>query len=124
MRTDLTSGEPRRADLKTKPSEWKPLLDHLSKTLIGKRAEVEVAALRLGDQVVAEWLPLLGITYDQKDDLVEVALDGLDHMVRRPREINLLQQDGQWFAVLIVDAEDSRHIITLKEPLMLPPPAR
>jgi hypothetical protein len=109
-------------DLKPQPSEWKPLLDRLSKTLIGKRAEVEVAALQLGDQVAADWLPLLGITYDQKDDLIEVALDGFDHMIRRPREINLLQEDGQWSAVQIVDAEDRRHIVRLKEPLMLPPP--
>ena len=124
MRTDPTSAERRRADLRTERSEWKPLLDRLSKTLIGKRAEVEIAALPLGDQVVAEWLPLLGITYDHKDDLVEVAMDGLDHLIRSPREINLLQQDGLWSAVRIVDAEDLQHIITLKEPLMLPPPAR
>jgi hypothetical protein len=122
MRSDLASAEERLADLKPNPSEWRPLLDRLSKTLIGKHAEVEVAALQLGDQVAAEWLPLLGITYDPKDDLVEVALDGLDHMIRGPREINLLQRDGQWSAVQIVDAEDRQHIITLKEPLMLPPP--
>lgn len=124
MSSDLTSAEGILTDLKPKPAEWRPLLDRLSKALIGKHAEVEVAALQLGDQVAAEWLPLLGITYDQKDDLVEIALDGFDHMIRAPREIDLLQQDGQWSAVQIVDAEDRRHIITLKEPLMLPPPAR
>jgi Family of unknown function (DUF5335) len=39
------------------------------------RAEIEVASLALGDQVEAEWLPLLGIAYDPKDDLVQVALE-------------------------------------------------
>ena len=52
-----------------------------------KAAEIEVASLSLGDQVEAEWLPLHGITYDPNDDLVEVALEGLDHMIRKPREI-------------------------------------
>ena len=111
-------------DLTPAPSEWQPLLDRLSKTLIGKRAEVEIAALQIGDQVAAEWLPLLGITYDPKDDLIDVALDGLDHMINHPRELDLVQQNGQWSAVQIVDAEGKRHIIRLKEPLMLPPPAR
>jgi hypothetical protein len=38
-------------------------------------AEIEVASLDLGDQIQAEWLPLIGITYDPNDDVVEVALD-------------------------------------------------
>lgn len=122
MRSEPTSAEERRADLTPKPSEWRPLHDRLSRTLIGKRAEVEIAALQLGDQIAAEWLPLLGITYDPKNDLVEVALDGFDHLIRHPREINLLERDGHWSAIRVVDAEDRQHI-RLKEPLLLPPPA-
>ena len=55
--------------------------------LEGKRAEIEVVSLRLGDQVEAEWLPLLGIAYDPNDDIVEIALEGLDHLIPNPREI-------------------------------------
>jgi hypothetical protein len=36
--------------------------------------EIEVAFFDLGNQVVAEWLPLLGISHDPKDDIVEIAL--------------------------------------------------
>ena len=42
-----------------------------------RRAEIEVASLDLGDQIEAEWLPLLGITYDDKDDVLEIALEEL-----------------------------------------------
>jgi hypothetical protein len=117
-----TATRKERADLKPARSEWEPLLDRLSKALIGKRAEVEVAALQLGDQVAAEWLPLLGITYDRKDDLIEIALDGFDHLIQKPREVDLIQEGGQWSALRIVDAEGKQHIVRLKEPLMLPPP--
>jgi len=55
--------------------------------------EIEVASLDLGDQVQAKWLPLIGITYDPKDDVVEVALEGLDHMIHRPREMYM---DNRW----------------------------
>ena len=49
-------------------SGWRVALDRLSKSLSGKRAEIEIAALSLGDQIAAEWLPVIGITYDPKDD--------------------------------------------------------
>jgi hypothetical protein len=42
-------------------AQWKPFLERMSKLLEGKRAEVEVASLKLGDQIEAEWTPILGI---------------------------------------------------------------
>ena len=56
--------------------EWQTFFDGVTGMLEGKQAEIEVASLRLGDQVAAAWLPLIGITYDPKDDIVEVALEG------------------------------------------------
>ncbi len=38
-------------------------------------AEIEVASLELGNQIEAEWLPLIGLVYDHKDNSVEVALE-------------------------------------------------
>jgi hypothetical protein len=73
--------------------------------------------------VEAEWLPLLGLVYDPKDDLVEVALDGIDHMIPKPREIYVDEGLGGLMSIEIVDAEDTKQIIKLRDPLMLPPPA-
>jgi hypothetical protein len=70
----------------------------MSDVLIGKWAEVEVATLDLGDQIVAEWLPVLGITYDTKDDLVDVSLGGenqLNHLIRHPSQIEIVG-DARW----------------------------
>ena len=55
-------------------SGWGVFFDTFTKSLPGKRAEVEVASLDLGDQIEAEWAPLIGMTYDHKNDLIEVAL--------------------------------------------------
>ena len=52
-------------------SERHGYFDRVSRALLGKRAEIEVASLVLGDQIEAEWVPVLGITYDQKDDVLE-----------------------------------------------------
>ena len=103
-------------------SEWRPFFDTMSKVLEAKVAEVEVASLDLGDQTQAEWLPLIGITYDPRDDAVEIALDGLDHMIRKPREIYLDDGASGLTSLEIVDADGVRQIVKLKDQLMLPAP--
>ena|SRR6185295_20165453 len=92
----------------------------MSKALRGKSAEIEVASLDLGDQIVAEWVPLIGITYDSKDDLLDVALDRAGRMIRRPQEIEVQEGPGGLVRVAVVDAGGARHVVRLKDPLMLP----
>jgi Family of unknown function (DUF5335) len=63
--------------------EWHTYCDRISKGLAGHRAHIEVAGLAIGDQVAAKWLPLFGITYDAKNDFLEIAMEGLDHLVHK-----------------------------------------
>ncbi len=103
---------------------WGAYLDRVSRALGARLAEVEVAALDLGDQVEGNWIPLQGIAYDRRDDLVEVALEGVDHRVRHPRELHVEEDPAETVRSMeIVDAEGRRHILRLKAPLALPPPA-
>src|SRR6202521_3997578 len=78
---------------KLEKEQWRSFFDRVSKGLKGKQAEIEIASLDLGDQVAAEWLPLFGIVYEPKSDVLEVALEGVDHMIHKPRE-NLHRQRG------------------------------
>ncbi len=107
---------------KIEKAQWRATLDQFSKLLGPKQAEIEVAGLSLGDQIEAEWVPLVGISYDPKDDVVEIALDGLDHLIEHPREIWIDDRGSVWSSLEVVDAEGVRHIVTLKDPLMLPAP--
>jgi len=109
------------ANLKTVPqSEWRSFFDRMSKALVGKWAELEVASLDLGDQIVAEWVPLLGITYDSKDDLLDVALERLDHLIRHPKEIIVDESAEGLTSVAVVDGDGVRQVMNFKVPLMLP----
>jgi hypothetical protein len=105
---------------KLEKATWRPFFDDISRMLVGKQAEVEVASLDLGDQIEAEWLPLLGISYDPKDDLVEVALDGLDHMIPRPREIYVEDDAGRLESLEIIDGDGNKQIVKLRDELLLP----
>jgi hypothetical protein len=107
---------------KLEKNEWKPFFDSVSKVLGAKQAEIEVQSLDLGDQVEAEWLPLLGLTYDPNNDLLDVALEGLDHMIPKPREI-YVEDGGVGLASLaITDAEGAHQLVKLRDPMVLPSP--
>jgi hypothetical protein len=103
---------------------WATFLDTITNSLIGKQAEIEVVSLSLGDQMEAEWTSLIGIAYDRKDDLIEIALDKLDHLVRSPRQLFVDYGVGEIVAAIeIVDDEGTRQIVKFKDPLLLAAPA-
>jgi hypothetical protein len=102
--------------------EWRPFFDFVSKMMLGKEAEIEVTSLKLGDQIEAEWLPVHGLTYDPRDDVFEVALEGIDHLIPSPREIYIEDGGEMLSSVEIVDAAGNKQIVKLKDELMLPSP--
>jgi hypothetical protein len=108
---------------KLEKSQWTPYFDRVSALSTGMRAEIEVASLRLGDQIEASWLPLIGIVYDKGSDALEVILEGVDHMIHKPREIYVEDGPGGLSSVLVIDGDGAQQIVKLREPLMLPAPA-
>ena len=103
-------------------AEWQAYFDGLAKILEAKQAELEVDSLDLGAQIAAEWVPLIGIVYDPKDDLLEVALEDFDHLISKPREIWVDEDDLLLVGLEVIDAEGTQHILRLRTPLMLPSP--
>ncbi len=102
---------------------WRPFFDNLSKAVAGKSAEVESASLDLGDQIVAEWLPLIGITYDSSNDLLDVSMQGrehLSHLIRHPREIVDVEEAGELESVAVKTEDGTEETIRFKARLMLP----
>jgi hypothetical protein len=108
------------ATVKLDKGVWQTYFDRISKSVVGKQAEIEVASLNLGDQIEAEWVPLLGITYDPKSDLVEVLVEGLDHLIRNPRDIYVDQGPAGLTSMEVIDTDEVRQIIRLRDPVMLP----
>jgi hypothetical protein len=119
---DASLGVVMATQLSLPRSEWKGFFDRMSKGLLGKWAEIEVASLELGDQIEAEWVPLLGITYEPGSDALDVALDRLHHSIRAPQAIVVEEDSMGLVGIDVVDGEGRRQIIRLKDPLGLPPP--
>lgn len=107
--------------IKLERTAWKSYFDHVSKRLAGRQVEIEIASLALGSQIAAEWLPMLGVTYDDKDDLLAVMAEGLDHMIRHPREVFVESEGIDLHSIHAIGSDGATQIIRFKEPLALPP---
>ena len=101
-------------------SKWADELTYLWKRLDGKQVEVEVEALKLGDQIEAEHVPLKGLSYDPKDDVVQVWVGDIDHMIHHPQKIMIVYDDeDRLVGIDITDAEGEQHLITPQEPVVI-----
>ena len=103
-------------------SNWQSFFDIYSDMLSGKHAEIEVASLSIGDQIEAGWLYLRGLTYDPKNDVIEIALESLDHMIYRPREVYLAFGPDGLSSIEVTDQDGVQRIVRLRAPYALPPP--
>ncbi|WP_068878243.1 MULTISPECIES: DUF5335 family protein [unclassified Phenylobacterium] len=101
--------------------KWQAAADLLSGQIRGQAARLEVVAAALGDQVEAEWAPFHGITYDPKGDLFEIQFEGVDHLVRHPRQFAIQERAGRAHSLAVVDNNGTKHIMQLREPIALPP---
>ncbi len=100
--------------------DWRTFFESLSAVSVGKRVEIEAASLDIGDQIVAEWLPLLGMTYDSRDDLLDIALPGLNHLIRRPQQILIEESENGVELIAVISEDETQQVLRLKEPLLLP----
>lgn len=107
---------------KIEKQHWHDYFDRVSKVLVGKNAELEVEALAIGSQVQAEWLPLTGIVYDARADILAVMVEGFDHMIRHPQTVFADMTGSALTSMEVIDADQAHHIVRLRDPLMLPPP--
>ncbi len=102
--------------------DWQAYFARLSKSLSGHAVEIDVESLAIGAQVAADWVDLLGISYDPRSDIVSVLVAGLDHMVRHPRDVFVDTALTGVTSMEVIDSDDIRHIIRLRNPLSLPAP--
>lgn len=102
--------------------EWRGFCDRVSLGLAGKRAAIEIASLEVGTHLQARWLPVMGLAYDPTEDVIEILLDGLEHMVFNPRELYVDYGPGGVESLGIVDHDRGWQIVLLRDPLMLPAP--
>ncbi len=106
------------SDNSIQKDDWGAYFESLSGILSGKRMLVEIASPLIGDQIEANWAPLIGITYDHKDDLIDISLEHINHMIRSPKSVQIHHEKNNMAAIEIRDDGHERHILKFKEPFL------
>lgn len=105
-------------------SKWQTYFDVLSRTLEGKRVEIEVIGIDLGDQLQVEQLPLNGITYDPNDDSLYIYMEDVDrrveHMIPSPSAVYVELGNDGLSQVVVMDKDGHKQIVRFRAPLELP----
>jgi Family of unknown function (DUF5335) len=102
-------------------SEWRVFCDNLSKSLTNIRLGPVTASLVVNDNGIAEWVPLLGISYESKKDLFEIILRDFEHWIYRPETLYVDEGPKGVAALEIIDATGRRHNLALSHPIKLSP---
>lgn len=103
-------------------AQWSGFCMHVSRFFVGKHAELEVAAIDTGAQIEASGRALLGIAYDPHERTIQIVLEGLDHLVREPRELYVDDRPEGLASIEIIDGAGRQQIVILRDPLLLPGP--
>ena len=110
------------ASRKLERSEWQSFCVYASAWGLGKRAQIETISLEIGRQVAVSLLPVLGVEYDPRSDVLEVMLFDLDHLIAHPRDLYVDDEPGGLSSFEVIDSEGLRQIVMFSDPLMLPGP--
>lgn len=109
---------------KLDPSKWQEYFDDFSRRLPVVDVEIEVTSIELGDQRLAEWAPLEGISFDPNDRSLLIGIyagaDHIDHRVPAPREIHIEEEEQRTRSIAVIDNEGNRQIIRFRKALKLP----
>jgi|SRR5215469_9736894 len=104
-------------------ADWIAFCAYASRGLIGRHTNIEVASREIGTRLEARRLPLFGMAYDPKNDVLELFVGQRRHLIWGPREFYVDEAPLGLVCMEIINAEDVREIVTLREPPMLPDPA-
>ena len=103
-------------------ARWEQFFDGASKMLGAATTKVEVASLGLGDRIAADWVNLVGITYEPKRDTLTVAVEGLQHRIEHPRSIHVDRDINHIASIEVIGPDGTHHIVQFATPLELPVP--
>jgi hypothetical protein len=105
-------------------AEWRSYCERISKQIAGGRVELDITSLDLGDRVEARWLPLQGVVFDARGDVLEVLLDGVGHSILAPRDVRLEETERGLVAIEIVAVDGTLEALRFRTPLRLEQPER
>ncbi len=102
--------------------DWQLAFDEISRAASGSILTISVSGTDLGAQTAAEKVAFRGLNYDPHGDAVAIDIEGLEHRITRPKQIDLAYEANKVSALEIIDESDRRHIVSFDPPVDLGTP--
>lgn len=104
---------------KLEPTDWQAYFDKFSKNMSTEHrtdyAEIRILSEEIGSQKETSWLPLKGLTYDSRSEILEVLVENMDHMVLEPSEIYVDENEaGTINALEVIRRDGIKEIIEVR----------
>lgn len=105
---------------KLSKDQWGSYFDTFSRKFLRgvnpEDADIKVLSPEIGAQEGTRHARLQGITYDRKDNVLEILLKNHDHLVFDPQEVWVDEEDNGFVNTIeIVRKDDTREIIELRQ---------
>ena len=104
------------------PAHWETFFDDFAKKHHGYEARLEIIGRDFGDQEVATWLPVSGISYDPHHHQIFMTVGGisshypvhLTHTIDAPRSVAVRDTPDGEDSILVVSEDKTELLVTLR----------
>jgi hypothetical protein len=100
-------------------TDWMVYFDTFSKKFLKDKqpeyAEIRVMSDEIGVQSETQWTPLMGISYNPKDDTLDINVEHLNRMIVHPVEIYVDQEENGWLtSIEVTESDGTKDIIEIR----------
>jgi len=101
------------------PQDWEEYFDELYKKIkdMNEKVEIDIEAPSVFEEEEAKGIPLLGLSYDPKDKVFSVMSENIEHLVHKPQEICVEEENGGIIQIRLVDGTGTEHFIKFSTPV-------
>ena len=100
---------------------WQGFCRRMSEGLALQRTDIEISSPETGVQLNSRWLPVTGLNYDPRHDLLYIAFEDVGHLTLRPHELYIEISPHGLESFCVLERDNVWQVILLRAPLMLPP---
>jgi hypothetical protein len=103
---------------KTPRDAWGSWLVRLSNQLTNgstpRYSEVRMRSSEEGAQGETPWLPLGGVSYDRRENLLEISVEGRARLGFYPKELHSRDVEGRVFGIRVERKDGTEEVIELR----------
>lgn len=104
---------------KIEKATWNRFFHDTTRSLEGKSVDIEIITDDYGDMTQCNKKRLLGVTYEEDTDTLQIACDGLDHMIAHPLAIYVEQEGIDLRSMGIIVQDGSEQIVKFHAPVVI-----